>query len=337
MSRSSHRSGPTPLLQVRDLRVCFPTARGDLWAVDGVDLTAYRGEILALVGESGCGKSTTALSILRLLPSTARLTGSIRLLDAELTSLPRRGIEDIRGARIAMIFQDPMSSLNPTMTVGEQLAEPMHRHLGLTRGVARERAISLLQRVQVSDAAARSRAYPHEFSGGQRQRIMIAMALSCRPELLIADEPTTALDVTTQAEILALIGELIAELDMGMILVTHDMGVVAETADTVAVMYAGQVIESAPVRELFTNPCHPYTGALLDAVPDVNDGQSRTRRLASVPGRPPDLSVPQQRCRFAPRCPLAGRADGCATHPQELREVGRDHWVRTAHRMDDAS
>ncbi len=322
-----------PLLDVRNLRTYFATRQGDVKAVDDVSFSLERGKTLGIVGESGCGKSVTALSIMGLLakPPARIVGGSIAFDGVELTNLSNRELEDLRGVELAMVFQDPMTSLNPTLTIGTQITETLRRHLGVSRADARRRAVELLQEVQIPNAGARLDDYPHRYSGGMRQRVMIAIALSCNPKLLIADEPTTALDVTVQASILDLLEELREEHEMAMIVITHDMGVVAEAADEIVVMYAGQVVEQASTVELFDYPEHPYTEALLAALPKLDDVGARGARLTAIPGRPPDLLEPTAACRFAPRCPYAGRADSCALVPPELREIRREHWVRSAH------
>ena len=318
------------LLEIRDLQTLIRTTRGVVHAVDAITLAVKRGRTLAIVGESGSGKSMTALSILRLLPSNARITaGSIVFEERDLTRLAERELRNVRGARIGMIFQDPMTSLNPTATVGAQIEEPLRRHLGLSRAEATRRAVELLDEVGIPKAPQRANAYPHQFSGGMRQRVMIAAAIACNPPLLIADEPTTALDVTVQAQILDLLDELRRAHEMAMLLITHDMGVVAEVADEVAVMYAGQIVEQAETGELFARPEHPYTEALLGALPR-SDGDVRHERLAAIPGMPPELIDPPAACRFAPRCPYAG-LDACATEPVALRELRSGHLVRTLH------
>jgi len=320
------------LLELDGLRTFFKARAGEVHAVDGVSFSLERGRTLGIVGESGCGKSVTALSIMGLLPPSGRIVGgSIRFEDRELTRMSQRELEDIRGRQIAMIFQDPMTSLNPTLTIGTQLVETMQRHLDLSRDEARKRAIELLEEVRISNARQRLDDYPHRYSGGMRQRVMIAIALSCNPKLLIADEPTTALDVTVQAGILDLLDELREQHEMSMILITHDMGVVAEAADDIAVMYAGQIVEQASAEELFDHPEHPYTEALLGALPQLEGERVREGRLTAIPGRPPDLLDPPPACRFAPRCPHAGLGDTCATEPPELREIRAGHLVRTAH------
>jgi oligopeptide/dipeptide ABC transporter ATP-binding protein len=321
------------LLEVEDLRTHFFTRAGVVRAVDGVGFSVEKGKTLGIVGESGCGKSVTALSIMRLLPTPpARIvSGSIRFDGRELTTLSERELEDVRGREVAMVFQDPMTALNPTLTIGTQIIEVLRRHLGLDDRTARRRAAELLDEVGIPRARERLDDYPHHFSGGMRQRGVIAIAIACEPRLLIADEPTTALDVTVQAQVLDLLDDLRREHEMAMILITHNMGVVAESADDVAVMYAGQIVEQAPAHELFHRPEHPYTEALLAALPDLDDSDARSRRLTAIPGRPPDLIDPPQACRFAARCPYAGCADSCALEPPALRELRPDHRVRTAH------
>jgi oligopeptide/dipeptide ABC transporter ATP-binding protein len=321
------------LLEVRDLRTHFFTREGVVHAVDGVDLSVEAGQTLGIVGESGCGKSVTTLSIIGLLPTPpARIvSGSVRFDGRELTTLSQRQLEDIRGRQIGMVFQDPMTALNPTLTIGTQITEVLRRHLRLDRGAARRRAAELLGEVGITGGRERLDDYPHHFSGGMRQRVVIAMAIACEPRLLIADEPTTALDVTVQAQVLDLLDDLQRQHRMAMILITHNMGVVAESADEVAVMYAGQIVEQAAADELFDRPEHPYTEALLAALPDLDDTHARRRRLAAIPGRPPHLINPPAACRFAARCPYAGCGDGCALTAQPLRQLRPGHWVRTAH------
>jgi oligopeptide/dipeptide ABC transporter ATP-binding protein len=321
------------LLEVQDLRTHFFTREGVVRAVDGVSFSVEEGRTLGLVGESGCGKSVTALSIMGLLPRPpARVVGgAVRFGGRDLTQLPERDLEDVRGREIGMIFQDPMTSLNPTLTIGTQITETMRRHFGLAKRTARTRAIELLEEVHIARAPERLNDYPHRFSGGMRQRVMIAIAISCNPKLLIADEPTTALDVTVQAQVLDLLEELREGHGMAMVVITHDMGVVAETADHIAVMYAGQIVEEAPALELFDRPEHPYTEALLGALPQLEGEGIRHGRLTAIPGRPPDLVDPPPACRFAPRCPFAHLGDSCAVEPPELRELRHGHWVRSAH------
>ena len=299
----------TPVLEVERLGVAFATDRGPLQAVDGVSFSLAPGRTLALVGESGCGKSATALAIMGLLPTSARISGSIRLLDGRA----------VRGRDVAMVFQEPMTSLNPAFTAGEQVAEVLRLHAGLGERAAMDRAIEWLARVRIPDAISRARQYPHQLSGGMRQRVMIALALACRPKLLIADEPTTALDVTVQAQILALLDEFKRETGTAVLLITHDLGLVHDHADEVAVMYAGRIAEQAPVARLFARPEHPYTVGLLGAAPTIEGGRSR---LASIAGTVPDLRSPPPGCRFAPRCPF--RIAECA-EPPPLFEMGEGH------------
>ena len=323
----------TALLDVTDLKTYFFTRAGAVRAVDGVSFSLDEGKTLGIVGESGSGKSVTALSILRLMPSrTARIVGgSVRFQGTELTTLASREMRAIRGRDIGMIFQDPMTSLNPTMTIGDQICEPLIRHRALSRKEARARAVELLEHVEIPNARRRLDDYPHRFSGGMRQRVMIAIAIGCNPKLLIADEPTTALDVTVQASVLELLADLRAEYSMAMILITHDMGVIAETADEILVMYAGQAVETAPSLELFDHPEHPYTEALLGALPQMEGAGVRQGRLVAIPGRPPEMIDPPTSCRFAPRCPHAGLSDACTSMHIELRELRAGHFVRTAH------
>jgi len=264
-------------------------------------------------------------------PPAKIVEGSIMFEGRDLTELSDRELEDVRGHEIAMIFQDPMTSLNPTLKIGTQLTETLRRHLPLSKDQARKRAVELLEEVHIPNAGQRLDDYPHRYSGGMRQRVMIAMGIACNPKLLIADEPTTALDVTVQARILDLLEELRLRHDMAMILITHDMGVVAEAADEVAVMYAGQIVERAGILDLFDQPEHPYTEALLGALPQIEDDRTREERLTTIPGRPPDLVHPPPACRFAPRCPYAKLGDSCSAKMPELRELRPSHWVRSAH------
>jgi oligopeptide/dipeptide ABC transporter ATP-binding protein len=321
------------LLEVDDLRTHFFTREGAVRAVDGVTFSVDKGKTLGIVGESGCGKSVTALSIMGLIPKPPAkiVTGSITFDGRDLTKLSERQLEDVRGREIAMIFQDPMTSLNPTLKIGTQITEVLDRHFGMSKDEARRRAIGLLEEVQIPRAAERLDDYPHRFSGGMRQRVMIAIALACNPKLLIADEPTTALDVTVQAQVLDLLEDLREEHDMALILITHDMGVVAEVADDVAVMYAGQIVEQATGEDLFDRPEHPYTEALLGALPELEGEGVREGRLVAIPGRPPDLIDPPEACRFAARCPYAGPHDTCATVEPQLREIRPGHSVRSQH------
>jgi oligopeptide/dipeptide ABC transporter ATP-binding protein len=323
------------LLEVKDLKTYFYMREGVVQAVDGVTFSVEKGQTLGIVGESGCGKSVTALSIMGLIPKPpAKIAGGQVFFEGkDLTQLNDRQLQNVRGRQIAMIFQDPMTSLNPTLKIGTQITETLRRHYDMPKEQARKRAVELLEEVRIPRSAERLDDYPHRFSGGMRQRVMIAIALSCNPRLLIADEPTTALDVTIQAQILDLLDELRREHEMAMILITHDMGVVAETADDIAVMYAGQIVEYASSLELFDKPEHPYTEALLGALPQLEGDEREIRegRLTSIPGRPPDLINPPEACRFALRCPYADYDDTCARVPPELREIRPGHFVRTAH------
>jgi len=315
----------TPLIEIRDLRVTFHGDDGrTTHAVDAVDLTLANGATLGLVGESGCGKSVTSLAVMGLLPKqSADITGSIRFDDLDLLSVPDETLRDLRGNRLAMIFQEPMTSLNPSFTIGDQIIETILRHRGGTRSAARKRAIDLLRRVHIPSPERRIDEYPHKLSGGMRQRVMIAMALACDPRLLIADEPTTALDVTLQAQILYLMRELKAESGAAIILITHDLGVVAEICDEVAVMYAGEIVERASVDELFENPQHPYTVGLLGSIPRLG---RRTSHLATIEGVVPNMAEPPPGCRFAARCPFAKSA--CIAAPPPLVDLSRGHWSR---------
>jgi oligopeptide/dipeptide ABC transporter ATP-binding protein len=329
------------LLEVNDLRTYFYTREGIVQAVDGVSFSVEKGKTLGIVGESGCGKSVTALSIMGLIPKPpAKIVSGQVLFDGrDLTKLSEGQLQSVRGNEVAMIFQDPMTSLNPTLKIGTQITETIRAHKEVSKQQARDRAVELLEEVGIPRAAERLDDYPHRFSGGMRQRVMIAIALSCNPRLLIADEPTTALDVTIQAQILDLLDELRQEHEMAMILITHDMGVVAETADDVIIMYAGQIVEHASGFELFERPEHPYTEALLGALPQLEGDQDEIRegRLTAIPGRPPDLVNPPEACRFAARCPYSGYNDTCSTVEPQLREIRSGHWVRTAHPASERS
>jgi len=308
-----------PLLSVRDLRTSFHTDQGVVRAVDGVSFDVRAGETLGIVGESGCGKTVTSLSILGLLPRPPAVIeegSSIRFAGEELVGARERRLRALRGNDISMIFQEPMSSLNPVYSVGNQIAEALRLHLGMNRRAARVESIRLLAEVGIPDPERRVDEYPHQLSGGMRQRVMIAMALSCEPKLLIADEPTTALDVTIQAQILELLAALRQRHGMAVLLITHDLGVVAEVCDRVVVMYAGQVVETGDVNEIFADPRHPYTRGLLDSLPSIdNPGQ----RLRSIPGTVPSPIAWPQTCRFMDRCRLAG--EGCDV-PQALVDLG---------------
>jgi len=313
-----------PLLEIDGLRTQFSTEDGVVRAVNDIGFSLQQGETLGLVGESGCGKSVTALSIMGLLPRIGRVVGgSVRFESRDLLALSEREMRQIRGNRIGMIFQEPMTSLNPVHTIGEQVAEAARIHQNLGRAAARARAEDMLRRVRVPDPSRRLRDYPHQFSGGMRQRAMIAMALICSPRLLIADEPTTALDVTIQAQILRLILELKERIGAGVLMITHDLGVVAETCQRVIVMYAGRVVEEAPVEMLFDSPAHPYTRGLMASVPRGAD--RRRRRLPEIPGVVASLSQPMIGCAFAPRCPMA--IDNCRAATPELRSIAEGHRV----------
>jgi oligopeptide transport system ATP-binding protein len=293
-----------PILSVKDLTTSFFTRRGEVQAVRGVSFDVRPGEMLGFVGESGSGKSITCMSVLKLLKAGGRIkAGSAHFEGQDLLKLDEAELADIRGDRVGVIFQDPMTSLNPTLTVGEQVMETILRHRKATRAEARARAIELFELVRIPSATTRLKSYPHEFSGGMRQRVMIAMALACDPKLLIADEPTTALDVTIQRQILSLLKDLQTRLGMSVILITHDLGVIAEVCDRVLVLYGGMVMETANVRELFAAPAHPYTLGLIGAVPDLRDDNHQ--RLTPIPGSPPNMLAPPPGCPFAPRCPHA--------------------------------
>ena len=313
----------TALLDVRDLETRFFTASGVVHAVNGVSYTLARGECLAIVGESGSGKTVGVLSILRLIASPpGRITGGeVRFKGQDLLTLPPEGLRRLRGGEIAVVFQDPMSSLNPVMSVGRQIGEALEAHEGLGRRAARARTAELLGLVGIPKPASRLDDYPDQFSGGMRQRVMIAIALACRPDLIIADEPTTALDVTIQAQIVELVKRLQREFGTAIIWISHDLGVVARLADRVAVMYAGRIVETAPVDALYARPAHPYTAGLLAALPRI-DARERAP-LQAIPGRPPDLLGPQTGCPFAPRCAFATAL--CLAETPTLDPVGSEH------------
>ena len=318
------------ILEVRDLHTQFDTLDGVVRAVDGVSFDLARGETLGIVGESGCGKSVTALSILRLIPpETGRIAGgSIKFEGRELTSLGEEEMKGLRAHRISMIFQEPMTSLNPVLTVGTQIAENVVRHMGVPWSAARERSREMLDLVRIADARRRLDEYPHQLSGGMRQRVMIAMALSCDPQVLIADEPTTALDVTIQAQILDLMLELKEKTGTAIVLITHDLGVIAETTERVVVMYAGRKVEESPVEALFDNPLHPYTRGLMRAIPrlDVEADAAGTRpRLQEIPGLVPKLTQPIAGCAFADRCDFA--TERCHAKAPPVVDVGGGHTV----------
>jgi len=321
--RTAGRRSAELVLEVRDLRTHFRTDDGVVRAVDGVSFTVRRGETLGIVGESGSGKSVACLSALRLVPTppACHPSGEIHFAGRDLLALPERELVQLRGNRLAMIFQDPLTALNPYLTVARQLTEVLEVHQGATRAAAREAAIAMLTRVGIPDAGRRIDQHPHQFSGGMRQRVMIAMALLCGPELLFADEPTTALDVTIQAQILELIGELQASLGTAVVLVTHDLGVVAGTTDRVAVMYAGRIVEAGTTAEVFANPVHPYTRGLLASMPRI-DTPPRDR-LEAIPGLPPDLGHLPAGCPFHPRCQLA--TDRCRREYPEAVTLSATH------------
>ena len=298
------QSPPTPLLQVADLRVHLHTHQGAVDAVRGIDFTLHRGETLGLVGESGCGKSLTALALMGLLPDAAQASGSILLDGQELVGLDDAALCRLRGNRIGMVFQEPMTALNPVHRIGDQVAEPLRLHRGLGRAAARREALALLERVGIADAARRLDAYPHQFSGGQRQRITIAMALACGPDLLIADEPTTALDVTVQQQILDLISDLVAERNMALILISHDLGVISQNVDRMMVMYGGSVVESGSTASVFSAMAHPYTRGLFAARPHLGavHAHGQRLRLSTIAGTVPELVDLPAGCPFAGRC-----------------------------------
>ncbi len=322
------------ILEIDNLQTHFFTAAGVVRAVDGVSCTVRSGETLGVVGESGCGKSVTALSVLRLVanPPGRIVGGAIRFAGTNLLGLTESEMEGIRGNDISMIFQEPMTSLNPLMTVGRQIAEAIALHRGLSRRDAMDQSVEMLRRVHIPEPERRAHAYPHQLSGGMRQRVMIAMAVSCNPKLLIADEPTTALDVTIQAQILELMRELQETLGTAIVLITHDMGVVAENADRVAVMYAGRKVEEASAKDLFEYPGHPYTKGLLGSIPNVEvAAHTRTRRarLNEIKGMVPSLSNLPKGCTYAPRCGLAN--EECRASYPPLLEYRPGHWVACWH------
>jgi peptide/nickel transport system ATP-binding protein len=315
------------LLAIEGLKTHFATDDGMIHAVDGVDLFVDRGETLGVVGESGCGKTVTALTVMKLvqMPPGRIVAGRILWQGRDLVPLDADEMRSIRAKEIAIIFQEPMTSLNPVYTVGEQIAEVIRLHEGLGRRAAMEKTAEMLKLVHIPHAERRVHDYPHQFSGGMRQRVMIAMALSCRPQLLIADEPTTALDVTIQAQILDLLGELKQKFGMAVMLITHAMGVVAETAQRVVVMYAGKVVEEAPVADLFASPLHPYTQGLIRSIPRVDTAATQKKRLEQISGVVPSLLEPPPGCRFAPRCRYARAI--CTAETPPLREVRPGHKV----------
>ena len=318
----------TALAELDDLRVRF----GPVEAVRGVSLTVSPGEVVCLLGESGSGKSVTMRALMRLLPPTAKIGGGIRVEGQDVTAMGGKALRAIRGGVVAMVFQEPMTALDPVYTVGQQIVEAVRRHLGVDAKAARARALEVLELVRVPDAARRLNAYPHELSGGLRQRVVIAMALSCRPRLLLADEPTTALDATVQIQVLVLLRSLQRELGMGMVIVTHDLGVAAEVADRVAVMYAGQIVEQGPVRDILRHPAHPYTRGLLASVM-----RSGTGEIASIPGAPPDMRTPPPGCAFAPRCPAAIELCSARLPPEETIGPSRTARCLRVHELETVS
>lgn len=313
------------LLEVRNLHVSFKTYNGEVQAVRGVDLTIQKGETVAIVGESGCGKSVTSQTIMRLIPTPPGeiKNGEILFEGRDLVKLKEKEMEKVRGKDIAMIFQDPMTSLNPTMLIGDQIMEGLMKHQKMSKKVAKERAIEMLSLVGIPSPESRINQFPHQFSGGMRQRAMIAIALSCNPKVLIADEPTTALDVTIQAQIMTLMKDLQREFETSIILITHDLGVVAESANCVVVMYAGKVVENGKVEEIFKSPRHPYTWGLLSSMPRLD--QSSDQELVPIPGSPPDLLNPPKGCPFAPRCSHAMKI--CIEEMPRMTEISYTHQV----------
>ena len=315
----------TPLLSIQNLQVSLETEQGQVAALRGLSFDMQRGEKIGLIGESGCGKSLTALAIMGLLPLRSKLEGSIKLNGTELKGMSDNDMCKIRGARMGMIFQEPMTALNPLQPIWQQITEPLLLHQGMQVSAAKLRALELLERVQLSRAKERLLAYPHQLSGGQRQRVMIAIALACGPDILIADEPTTALDVTVQKEVLALISQLVSEDGMGLLLISHDLGLMQDQVDRVMVMYGGTVVETAPTEDLFQHRRHPYTQGLFAARPQL--GLKRGTRLTTIPGQVPELSNWPTACAFADRC--AHALDACREEPPTLLQVkATDHWVR---------
>jgi peptide/nickel transport system ATP-binding protein len=316
----SRTNGSAPLVEVDDLAVRFVSREATVHAVNGVSFAVRPGEVLCILGESGSGKSVTLRALMRLLPRQARIAGRVRIDGEDVLTMPARRLRELRGGRVSMIFQEPMTALDPVYTVGQQIGETLRRHLGMTRAAARARALELLELVRIPSPERRLDAYPHELSGGLRQRAMIAMALSCNPQLLLADEPTTALDATVQVQVLILLRRLQRELGMGMIFVTHDLGVAAEIADTIAVMYAGRIVESGTVAEVLRAPAHPYTKGLLAS---TVHGQPRDRDIDAIPGSPPDMRRLPPGCSFAPRC--AERLPACRIDLPEPRVPQAGH------------
>jgi peptide/nickel transport system ATP-binding protein len=324
-----------PLLDVADLSVRFDTDDGVVYAVDRLSFSLGAGEVLGIVGESGCGKSVTCMSLVRLLPETAVIEGHARFGGRDLLAIPARELRRVRGREISYVFQEPMTSLNPVFTIGRQIGEVLQRHLGLSRADARARTLELLQLVRIPAPEQRLDDYPHQLSGGMRQRVMIAMALACDPKVLVADEPTTALDVTIQAGILDLMRDIRERLGTAIVLITHNLGVVADIADRVLVMYAGRKAEEASVDDLFAHPQHPYTIGLLGAIPRPYEGEDTRRRLQEIPGRVPSLRELPKACAFAERCRRA--TELCRTEIPELHEVRPAHRVACFHPGENAA
>ena len=318
---------PTPELLVKNLKVSFAASKKELIAVRGISYQLNQGEILALVGESGCGKTVSALSILRLIqePPGKIMSGEILFAGKDLLKLKKKELQDLRGKDIAMIFQDPMTSLNPVLTIGEQIIETLLRHTSLSRKKAREKSFRLLEQVEIPSPKQKLDQYPHQLSGGMRQRVMIAMALSCSPRILIADEPTTALDVLIQAQILSLLKKIKNDTQMSILLITHDFGVVAEVAERVMVMYAGEIVESGSVNDLFRSPLHPYTIGLMESIPTLESSQQKLSRLKEISGAVPSLSQVPFGCPFHPRCSAAETR--CKTDKPKLKKISQTHSV----------
>ena len=318
---------PTPELLVKNLKVSFSTSKKELIAVRGISYQLNQGEILALVGESGCGKTVSALSILRLIqePPGKIVSGEILFAGKDLLKLKKKELQDRRGKGIAMIFQDPMTSLNPVLTIGEQIIETLLRHTSLSRKKAREKSFRLLEQVEIPSPKQKLDQYPHQLSGGMRQRVMIAMALSCSPRILIADEPTTALDVLIQAQILSLLKKIKNDTQMSILLITHDLGVVAEVAERVMVMYAGEIVESGSVYDLFHSPLHPYTIGLMESIPTLETTQQKLSKLKEISGTVPSLSQVPFGCPFHPRCSEAETR--CKTEKPKLKKISQTHSV----------
>ena len=318
---------PTPELLVKNLKVSFATSKKELMAVRGISYQLNQGEILALVGESGCGKTVSALSILRLIqePPGKIVSGEILFAGKDLLKLKKKELQDRRGKDIAMIFQDPMTSLNPVLTIGEQIIETLLRHTSLSRKKAREKSFRLLEQVEIPSPKQKLDQYPHQLSGGMRQRVMIAMALSCSPRILIADEPTTALDVLIQAQILSLLKKIKNDTQMSILLITHDLGVVAEVAERVMVMYAGEIVESGSVNDLFRSPLHPYTIGLMESIPTLESTQQKLSKLKEISGTVPSLSQVPFGCPFHPRCSAAETR--CKTDKPKLKKISQTHSV----------